>query len=366
MIAASLTAAGHTVGLHTSPHLFSLAERMRVNGRAASNEWIASTTSKLSPLITEARASFFEATTAMSLHFFAESSIDVAVVEVGMGGRLDATNVVSPAVTVITNVGLDHTQHLGSTLAEIAGEKAGIIKPDVPVVSGCDQDAVRRVIRVVAEQRHARLIEVVAEADAEADGSDLNIDEKTMDLGGAHQKDNAALAARSLEVLLEQVPHLSADLYKGLACTRHFSGLRGRSDVLHDAPTVVADVAHNKDGIRAILTFMSDRQPAGGRLSVVLGVPVDRDAVDMLEVLAEFSVEVIPARVDSPKLAAPDEISAVAKQMGLRILEIASPAEAVHQFLETSMPDDSLLVSGSHFVVAALPEPLFRQGHTKC
>ena len=190
MIAASLTAAGNRVGLHTSPHLFSFTERMRVDGAAAPDAWVARATTSLEAVIKQTGATFFEASTALAFAYFGDLDVDVAVVEVGMGGRLDATNIVEPAVTVITNVGFDHTEYLGETLGAIAAEKAGIIKESVPVVSGCKDTAVREVIRQKARLMDARLVET-GELDVEK-----ALDGLELDLPGLHQRKKCGCGRR--------------------------------------------------------------------------------------------------------------------------------------------------------------------------
>jgi dihydrofolate synthase/folylpolyglutamate synthase len=352
MIAAAFTAGGHRVGLHTSPHLFSFSERIRVNGQSAPEHWIAETTTRAADTIVDAGASFFEASTAMALYHFADSNVDLAVVEVGMGGRLDATNVVSPEVSVITNVGMDHTEYLGSTREAIAREKAGIIKPGVPVVSGCAEPEVRRVIAGRALETGSRVLEIPSSEDEiSAVVGDIRVD-----FGGTHQRRNAALAIESIRLLQTRVPDLSPDLRAGLERTRSLSGLRGRSEILARSPTVIADVAHNVDGIEAAIEFAVGLGIDTRNLSVLIGLGRDKDIEGILDILARHQVTLIPARANAPRLLPAEDLAAGGRQRGLRILEIAQPAEAIKRFLETSSPEAGLLATGSHFVLGELPE----------
>lgn len=352
MIAAMVSSAGHRVGLHTSPHLFSFAERMRVDGMSAPEDWIARTTARLAASIRLNEASFFEASVAMALLYFAERRVELGVVEVGLGGRLDATNVVSPEVSVITNIGFDHTEYLGSTLAEIAAEKAGIIKPGIPVVSGCCQTEPRAVIRSAANGSGSPLTET-------CDVIGFEVGELELDLGGDHQVRNAAVAIKSVEVLLARHPGISADIRTGLAGTRHFSGLRGRCQILSRSPLIVADVAHNAEGIASALRFMASTGRAGDQVHVLLGLGIEKDVDGVLDVLAAHDVAIIPAKVENPRLLLSTDLAELAREKGLRTLEIASATEILRRFKETSLRGASLLATGSHYVVGSLPEAMF-------
>jgi len=353
MIAAMVTAGGHRVGLHTSPHLFSFAERMRIDGVSAPEDWIARTTATLAGSIRSSGASFFEASTAMALLYFAEHRVDLGVVEVGMGGRLDATNVVSPEVSVITNIGLDHTEHLGATLSEIASEKAGIIKPGIPVVSGCRQAETRAVIRLAADRSGSRLVET-------CDESGLHLPTGLqLDLGGEHQVRNAAVAIESVGVLSERCPAIYPEIRAGLSATKRLSGLRGRCQILSRSPVIIADVAHNAEGIAAALRFMEDEGLMGDQLHVLLGLAADKDVSSILDVLVACAAVVIPAQIENPRLLSPAVLAGRASEKGLRILEIASFSEIVRRFTETSSSGASLLATGSHFVVGSLPQAMF-------
>ncbi|MFV1979773.1 MAG: folylpolyglutamate synthase/dihydrofolate synthase family protein [Rhodothermia bacterium] len=353
MIAAMVSAGGNRVGLHTSPHLFSFAERMRVDGMPAPEDWIARTTAMLARSICDNGASFFEASTAMALLYFAEHRVDLGVVEVGMGGRLDATNVVTPEVSVITNIGFDHTEHLGATLSEIASEKAGIIKPGIPVVSGCCQAETRAVIRLAADRSGSRLLETCGE------GKRQLLTGLELDLGGEHQVRNAVVAIESVDVLSQRCPAISPDIRAGLSRTRRLSGLRGRCQILSRSPVIVADVAHNPEGIGAALRFMESEDLMGDQLHVLLGLATDKDVDRVLDVLAGHAAVVIPARIENPRLLPPAVLAARAREKGLRILEIASHRKIVTRFMETSPPGDSLLATGSHLVVGSLPQAMF-------
>jgi dihydrofolate synthase/folylpolyglutamate synthase len=352
MVAAMATKAGHRVGLHTSPHLFSFTERMRINGVPAEEFWIAESTEQLADSILDVGATFFEASTAMAFSYFADQRADVAVVEVGMGGRLDATNIVTPIISVITNIGFDHTEHLGKTLAAIAAEKAGIVKTGVPVVSGACVNEAAGVIRAAAQRAGSHLT-TTCDLDPEQVLSGIELD-----LPGSHQRENALVAVTAAIQLEHNDAGLRFDR-SGLASTRRLSGVRARCEVLSRNPTIVADVAHNIDGIEAALTFMRDEGLTSESPHVLIGLSRDKDFAGIMDVLASRDAALHVARIDNPRLAPPEMLVKAASDKGLRIVEIGSPNELVKHFRETSAPSGSLLATGSHYVIGALTQDLF-------
>src|SRR5690606_11261169 len=245
MTAAMATAAGWRVGLHTSPHLFDVAERLRLDGTPAPHAWIADAVARYRTDFARIEPSFFEATVALSFRYFADEGVDLAVVEVGLGGRLDATNVLTPRACGITTLGLDHTDLLGDTLEAIAREKAGIAKPGVPLLTSAAQPEALAAIRETAEAAGAT-VEVVHDTvrvEETPDGLTVHTPRRTYErlvlgLAGAHQIDNAKLAVRLAEIA---VPGLSAEAARlGLAEVTHLSGLRGRGEVWSTHPRIVA------------------------------------------------------------------------------------------------------------------------------
>ncbi len=368
LLAAIATASGRRVGLHTSPHLFHLRERLRLDGVPAPETWIADAVARYRAVLDAVRPSFFEVMTALSFLYFAEENVDLAVVEVGMGGRLDATNVLRPRLSLITNIALDHTDVLGETLEAIAREKAGIIKPGVPVLTAVEQPVVVEVIAAVAEARRApyhRLQDAVQVSAARSSLDGLTVWVRTpvrryetlaVGLPGLHQQTNALLALRAAEVLFEDLQRDAAPIYEGLWAVRRLAGLRGRLEVVQTHPLVVADVAHNPPSLKAALAFVQAHRPdRRGRLYVLLGAMRDKDAAGMARALAEAHAIVSPLHLDGERALPVDELAALLHAHGVGVVGVGSLEEGWERFHRDATPDDVLLITGSHQVVAQTP-----------
>ena len=365
MIAAIATAAGRTVGLHTSPHFLHLTERMRIDGAPAPGRWLADAVRRFQPVFDDLQPSFFEATVALSFLYFAEQQVDSAVVEVGLGGRLDATNVLRPALACITNIDLDHTNILGDTLAAIAREKAGIIKAGVPVVTGAHQPAVRAVLREAATAHDAPLHLVPDEVDILRAATDLQgttLDVQTprrryeglrVGLSGAYQQANAAVAIRAAELLRYD----RAAIAEGLRDVRSLAGVHGRFEVLQTEPLIVADAAHNPAGLAAALhTVQSAAAERGGRLTVALGGVRDKDVGAMARLIAEAGAPLVPLSFTSPRSMPAADVAAHAAAAGASVEPTRTIDEALAHVRRTARPADVLLLTGSHGVVTPLLE----------
>lgn len=354
MLAAILDADGRRVGLHTSPHLVEVTERMRVGGVPAERAWLEEVLRAWRPLFEEVRPSFFEATVALSLRYFMEQEVDVAVVEVGLGGRWDATNVVDPVLAAITRIGLDHTDILGDSLAAIAAEKAGIIKEGVPVVMAQQEEEAAEVIRSAAREVGAELHEVASEVASESGSEGTRFVASAgaygpleVDLPGANQVENAATAVRAAELLGAGRPAVE----EGLRTVRRRSGLRGRLDLWSEAPFVLADVAHNADALRGVLEFVAPRRGAGGVLHVVFGALADKDVGAMLDLLRGAGAHLWPVTLSGQRALPAGELVRMAKE---RDIKIEDPADAVTAFQTARKrcgPEEVLLITGSHHVV---------------
>lgn len=360
MIASIATSSEINTGLHTSPELMHVTDLMRVNGTPAPTEWLDEAVERFTSVIQTVEPSFFEATVALSFLHFAEQGVDLAVVEVGLGGRLDATNVLSPDVCVITSLDLEHTALLGDTLAAIAREKAGIIKPGTPCVTGVPQPEAVAVIREVAESQNAPLHLLADEVSIrlpEGDGSTASFDLHTPEytyrglqpaLPGAHQRGNAALAVRTAELALPALRYPA--VREGLAAVQERAGLRGRMEVLQRAPLVVTDVAHNPSSLEATLDAFRDL--TGGRRIVGLALARDKDHAAIAKLLHQEALEtVIPLQVDAERLLPPDALRDTLATKGLDVAPAQTPTEALASFLDTHDRSDGLLLTGSHHVV---------------
>jgi dihydrofolate synthase/folylpolyglutamate synthase len=371
MVAAICTAAGLRTGLQTSPHLFDVTERMRVDGVPADPRWLARTVHALRIPIKRIGPSFFEATTALSFLYFAEQDVDLAVVEVGLGGRLDATNVVSPIACGISSIGLDHVAILGNTLSAIAAEKAGIIKHGIPVFTTNSDPEVVDVLRSTAAARDApfyTMDDVFTEIRREDAGTNT-VSVKTrrhdygklqIDLKGEHQIENASLAISLAEAVFEAIPEAVSDnpaslieaVRRGLAGTRNLSGLRGRLDIIRDKPMVIADVGHNASGVQTALRFARDQ--CKGTLHVAVGLLRDKDYESIAGMIAREAdfVHVVP--LDGARAIDPAMLEEALRRASASLEESGTAPDILDAFVRRANPDDVLLLVGSHQVVEQL------------
>lgn len=364
-LASIASASGLRVGLHTSPHLFHVAERMRIDGVPADVRWLARAVVDARRAIDAIEPSYFELTVALSLLYFAEQDADLAVVEVGLGGRLDATNVLEPIVCVITEVGLDHSDLLGETVEAIAAEKAGIVKRDTPVVTSARPPAAE-VIRRAAMDRGAPFHSIDDETELVQQTLDVGSSSVTVrtpvqtypalsiGLGGGHQIRNACAALRAIEILEPPLPQRLDAVIEGLRDVRRLSGLRGRLEVIQDEPLILADVAHNAVGLGAVLRHLRTIGRLPAQLTVLFGVMRDKDVDAMGRLLAAESATVRPVPVDSDRALRPTELAAILDVVGVSVAEPCSVPDGIQAFLSDASRSDILLIAGSHLVVAQL------------
>ena len=342
MCASVLAAAGYRTGLYTSPHLVSLCERFQVNGQPIAEADVVRLVAKLRPLLETPHprpATLFEAVTLLALEYFQEQQVEVVVWETGLGGRLDATNAVTPVVSVITNIAFDHMQYLGETLVEIAGEKAGIIKPGIPVVTGADGVALD-VIRQVGAELHSPVTVVSAGVNRTP-------------LLGQHQAHNcavaeAALRASGLKITGEQ-------MRTGLAQTRW----PGRFQIVRRTPVVVLDGAHNAAGAASLAGALSE-QFAGKRLAMVLGVLRDKNYDEMCQILAPLAGMIACTRVNSERTNDPRLLAELCRQANPRAtVEVFQDVVAAYHAACASA--EVVVIAGSLFLVG---EAMHRLGFT--
>lgn len=377
MLESILRAAGYRVGSFISPHLQSYTERYRIDGRPVAPEELAALLEGLLPhleaLAAEGAApTEFEAHTAAALSLFAARDVDLAVLEVGLGGRLDATNVILPEVAVITNVSIDHVAYLGRTVREIAAEKAGIIKDGVPLVTAAAGEALE-VIATACEARHAPLILVgrdvtweagaaVRAAGAESDvrpGETVTLRGRRWTyrnlyspLRGPHQRANAACAVAAAEVLAERDrDRITPDAVRaGLAETRW----PGRFEVFPGHPAVILDGAHNAAGAAALAETLRFQDPAGGFV-FVLGILDDKEREIMARILAPLAVAAVVTRPPGPRAGGWRELASILKKAGVARVEVEEgPRTALDRARELAGPDGTVVVAGSLYLVGAL------------
>jgi dihydrofolate synthase/folylpolyglutamate synthase len=367
MIAAISTAAGLRTGLHTSPHLFSVAERLRVDGTPASRTWLNDTIDRFGGEIESLRPSFFETTVALSLKYFAEMEVDLAVVEVGLGGRLDATNILDAELAVVTNIGLEHTEILGETIEQIGREKAGIIKRGQIVVSGVTQPEARAVLEEVARGVDARIEHV--SGSCQVVRTSIGIDETILDIDtpvakysrlripvpGEHQVANATLAIRAAEIMLEARVESTA-IREGLSQLRQLSGLRARMERLSDTPMIFADVAHNPDGLRVALGHLERWRTGKEALYVALSFMKDKDVQAMGRLLRDHGAVVRTVPLHSDRAEDPAALANRLKDEGVVVDTAHSVRDVIAWFLESAEQGDILLLTGSHQIMEEAQE----------
>lgn len=342
MLASVLQEAGYQVGLYTSPHLKDFRERIKINGQMISKEEVVSFVETHRDFLESRSFSFFEMTVGLAVDFFAKAKVDIAVIEVGMGGRLDSTNIISPEVSVITNIGFDHVGFLGTTLPEIATEKAGIIKSGIPVVIGENQAETLPVFNAVAKRLGSRL--VVADS--------LPDQGFTSDLLGLYQKKNIQTAVATLGVLQQAGWAITTQqIREGLLRTLSNTGLLGRWQVLRQSPLVVADTGHNESGLQVV--FQQIAQQKYRRLHLVVGVVADKDLEKILP-LFPIGATYYFARPNIPRGLEAEVLKEKASIYGLDGRVYRSVQGAYRAALQAAQPDDFVFVGGSTFVVAEI------------
>ena len=367
MTASVLQAAGYRTGLYTSPHLHTFRERIRVDGQPIGRAEVVALAERLRPLVEGVEGiTTFEVMTAMAFLYFVERGVDFAVLEVGLGGRLDATNVVAPLVSVITSLSYDHTHILGHTLAQIAREKAGIIKRRVPVVSAPQPPEAMAVIEQVCREREAELVVVGRDWTWEAGEANLKGQWFKVAGGGGqeasrsfwipllgrHQLINATLAVAAVEMLRQRGVHIpEASLREGLRRVRW----PGRLEVLGRRPFLIVDCAHNADSAQKLAAALRELF-AYRDLILVFGASADKDIRGMMRALLPLAREVILTRAHHPRAADPGELREEARSLGWEAAISEDVAGALSQALELADEDDLVCVTGSTFVVAEARE----------
>ena len=340
MLASVFQEAGYKTGLYTSPHLKDFRERIKINRQMISEQYVSNFVQNHRPFFESNQLSFFEMTVGLAFEYFRSENVDIAIVEVGMGGRLDSTNIITPEVSVITNIGLDHTQFLGDTLEKVAVEKAGIIKDRVPVIIGETSPETKRVFEEIALERNAPI--VFAEMnDASTYSSDLK---------GSYQQKNIRTVISILRMLQKKGWNISEEnIQKGLMNTVKNTGLMGRWQILGQAPKVICDTAHNREGLQIVLDQLASEDFQN--LHIILGVVSDKDLASILPLFPKdatyyFCRPNIPRGLDASLLLSR------ARGFGLIGQEYISVSKAYEAALKAALPQDLVFVGGSTFVVA--------------
>ena len=339
MIASVLQEKGYSVGLYTSPHLVRFSERIRINGVEVEDQFVIDFVRQHQHYFLTEQLSFFEITVGMAFAYFAEKEVDYAVIEVGLGGRLDATNIVNPLLSVITNIGLDHTEFLGTSLAEIAAEKGGIIKTGIPVVIGKNQAETKAIFEELAKQQRTTL----------CFAEEVNVPSISLDLLGHYQEENKRTAFTALRQLLGD--QLDERALVGFSKVVQNTGLRGRWEIMGNAPLIIADVTHNKDGFVQVIPQLESLEKA--KLHIVLGFVQGKAIEEIFALLPKNATYYLSAPAISRAIPV-NKIEPLIEAYRLNAMTYTTVIEAVNAATVAAQEEDVIYVGGSTFVVAEI------------
>lgn len=355
--------AGYTVGLYTSPHLVRFNERICVNNTPVSDEDVVSSYNAVKRVHSGKREpTFFEFSTAMALFEFGRKNVDWAVIETGMGGRLDATNIIKPALSIISNISLEHQMYLGNSIAQIAGEKGGIIKKNAPVVTGVQQKNAISVLKEIADAQSAPFYRYkdAFRVRRKKDNAFTYIgianrwENMQTRLLGNYQVDNAALVLAACEVLSKNTVDLPLkNIRDGLAQNRW----PGRLDIVSTSPLIILDGAHNLMAVRNLARFLSEKL-SDRKITLVAGVMDDKSYPAMLQSLLPLCSRAIFTQAKIDHAVPPDKLSAIAKTITPNIAVFNDVEQAVKHAVKTASPDDAICIAGSLYVVGEAKEVL--------
>jgi dihydrofolate synthase/folylpolyglutamate synthase len=368
MLASVLQTNGYKTGLYTSPHLYDFRERIKINGIVIGEAFVIDFVENLMPLIEDLKPSFFEITVAMAFQYFAEQDVDVAIIEVGLGGRLDSTNIITPELSVITNIGWDHTNLLGDTLEKIAAEKGGIIKEDVPVIIGERNSITDDIFTQLAGQKNAPIYFATDQYQTEKyywSEQSLHVEVKhvaanktwhhTLDLPGIYQIKNICTVLQTLDLLKGRFPLNNEKIAAGLAKVKSNTGLGGRWEVVGKAPKIVLDVAHNQPGIRELVRQLALEIFEG--LHIVFGLVKDKDITSVLKLLPVQATYYF-TQAQIPRALASAVLQEAAKGEGLTGGVYEDVNAALRVAKENASAKDLILVCGSIFLIAEVDKSL--------
>ncbi len=357
MIAAILQHAGLRVGLYTSPHLIDFTERIRINGKPIPRRMVMEFVHRYRPLIETIQPSFFEVATAMAFWYFARESVDLAVIETGMGGRLDSTNIVHPVLTLITPIDFDHQHYLGNTLAAIASEKAGIIKPGIPCLTIAQPDAVWQVLERTAREREAPFIYLPSISQttllqSHLQGNrfhlrinDWKLNDLWLNLAGPHQVQNALLAVGTIQQLGNIINDPENAIRKGLQSVRWW----GRLEQVAVSPTIIVDVSHNPAGFRTTLQFLKQQFPEKP-LAAIVALQEDKNFQEIGKFVARVVDKTIVTRFHHPKALKPEVLLQAIHNHGGNATIFPNLSRAIHEIHRNHGIQHVWIIIGSHYL----------------
>ncbi len=335
MLASILQEAGYKTGLYTSPHLKDFRERIKINGKTIDKKYIINFIKENQLEFEKINMSFFEFTVAMAFNYFTESKVDIAIIETGLGGRLDSTNIINPELSIITNIGLDHTNLLGNTIEKIAFEKAGIIKKNTPIIIGKKQDKTKEIFKSIAKEKNAKLY---------YNDNPKNI---TTDVKGDYQNENIGTAIKAIEVLNWNISN--EQINKGINNILKNTGLEGRWQKLSENPLTICDVGHNEDGIKNILRQIEKTK--FNKLHFIFGSVNDKVLTNVFKLLPKKAKYYFcAAKID--RALQTNILKQRAEEFNLYGDEFSSVNQAYINAKENASKDDLIFIGGSTFIVA--------------
>lgn len=368
MLAAILQTAGYKTGLYTSPHLKDFRERIKINGEMIAEKSVVDFTQRIIPLIEKIEPSFFEITVGMAFDYFENEKVDIAIIETGLGGRFDSTNVITPELSIITNIGWDHMNMLGNTLEKIAFEKAGIIKPGVPIIVGEVTSDIQKIFAEVSSEKKSPLFfaadkwqvtdwhwekqHLITEV-AEKHKTDHKI--YHLDLPGLYQTKNLLPVLESCSQLYKAGWKIDeVTILHGLQHAKKITGLHGRWEIIQTSPLVVLDVAHNTDGINQLVQQIE--LTGHNQLHVIIGMVKDKEVDKVLSLLPENANYYFTKAAGSRALPE-DELAAKAETAGLKGTIWPEVNSALKEAMQKAHPDDMIIICGSVFLVGEVNHP---------
>lgn len=363
MLAAIFQTAGYKTGLYTSPHLKDFRERIKVNGEMISKQFVTDFTHQSKKHIDEIEPSFFELTVVMAFSYFAHQQVDIAIIETGLGGRIDSTNIITPELSIITNIGWDHMNILGDTLEKIAIEKAGIIKPHTPVVIGETLPETKKIFEEKSAKENADIVFAEELFDIQSSVSHLKFieciftDKNTnlpfelkSDLPGIYQQKNIRTVLTAINILREKGYVLPDKLIQSaLQEVKIRTGLHGRWELIHENPSVILDVAHNEDGIKQIIHQLSQNNNSA-TIRIVIGMVKDKE-VDRVLALFPKNYHFYFTNAHLPRALPAEDLQSKANELGLRGKTYDDVNNAIREAVQDAVPEDIIVVCGSVFVI---------------
>ncbi len=365
MLASVLQSAGYRTGLFTSPHMIDFRERIRVNGNMISKKYITEFTEQHQKLFSDIQPSFFEMSVFLAFTYFVQQQVEIAVIETGLGGRLDTTNIITPTISIITNIGLDHTQILGTTIEAIAAEKAGIIKQTIPVIIGenhpqtrpiFEETALRNACPIYFADELCRIDYQLEKPDGSVNSHfaqcpTWNIDFINHDLSGAYQKKNIPIVLTALSVLTQNniIDIEKSNILQGLKIVTKTTGLQGRWQIIRRNPTVVCDVAHNAHGFSEIVRQLNNT--AYKSLFMVLGFVEDKDIEPIVDMLPPDALYLL-CMADIPRAMKVEKLSEHFSSRNRSFLSYSNVSDAFEAAYKLATPYDFIYVGGSTFIVS--------------